>query len=152
AKETRFGRDHRFETIASVHEFQRAVPLRHYEDFWDGYWAPDFPAVRDATWPGTVPYFAKSSGTTSGTSKYIPVTRETLRAYRRAILDMLSFHLRARPQTRVLGGKSFMLGGSTDLEELARGIYAGDMSGINAREVPAWARPFYFPRADLAQI
>src|SRR5690606_28966046 len=61
-------------------------------------------------------------------------------------------HLRARPQSRVLGGKSFMLGGSVALDELGTGIYAGDISGIAAREVPRWARPFYFPRGEIGEI
>lgn len=152
ARDTRFGRDHGFAGISSMDEFRERVPLRHYEDFWKEYWKPGFPVVRNATWPGTVPYFAKSSGTTSGSSKYIPVTHEVLGAYRRAILDMMAYHLRARPRSRVLGGKNFMLGGSIELDELATGIYAGDMSGISAREVPRWARPFYFPKAEVADI
>lgn len=152
ASRTRFGREHRFDSISSMEEFQARVPLRRYEDFWSRYWKPGFPVVRDATWPGTIPYFAKTSGTTTGTSKYIPVTHETLKAYRSAILDMLAFHLRARPQSRVLGGKNFMLGGSVDLDELGTGIYAGDISGIAAREVPRWARPFYFPRGEAGEI
>ncbi len=149
---TRFGRDHGFETIASVEDFQRRVPLRRFEDFWDGYWKQGFPRVTDASWPGTIPLFAKTSGTTSGTSKFIPVTQDILKGNNRAILSLLAFHIRAKPKSRVLGGRTFMLGGSTALEELAPGVRAGDMSGLSAGAVPRWAQRFYYPPPELATV
>ncbi|MEO1191268.1 MAG: GH3 auxin-responsive promoter family protein [Pseudomonadota bacterium] len=152
AADTRFGKDHRFAALDGVEAFQERVPLRRFEDFWEGYWKRDFPKVTNASWPGTVPYFAKTSGTTSGTSKYIPVTKGILEGNNRAILDLLCFHLRVKPDSRVLGGRTFMLGGSTALEELAPDILAGDMSGISAREVPGWARRFYYPPLEIAQM
>lgn len=69
------------------------MPLRDYEAFWRDYWRPVFPHLRGATWPGPVPYFAQSSGTTSGTTKYIPVSRPILAANRRAALTTLALFL-----------------------------------------------------------
>lgn len=152
ARDTRFGQDHGFGSIATVEDFQRRVPLRSYEAFWETYWRDDFPVIEDATWPGIIPYFAKTSGTASGTSKYIPVTNDILRGNRRGVLDLLCFHLRAHPRSRVFGGKNFVLAGSTELSRLASDIYAGDMSALAARDVPRWARAFYFPPPDLARI
>lgn len=152
AAATSFGRDHGFARISTLEDFQKAVPLRRFEDFWRDYWAVGFPRVTDASWPGTVPYFAKTSGTTSGTSKYIPVTREILKGNQRAVLDLLCFHVEAKPDSRVLGGRTFMLGGSTALEEPTAGVFAGDMSGVSAREVPPWARLFYYPPPEVAEM
>ena len=152
AANTRFGRDHGFGAIRSVVDYQARVPLRRYEQFWDEYWKPAFPTITDVTWPGTVPYFALTSGTSSGRTKYIPVTAEMNRSNRDAVLDVLSFHIRNRPRSRVLGGKNFMLGGSTDLQEEAPGVLSGDLSGIAAIEVPWWARPRYFPPPELALL
>ena len=42
---------------------------------WGSYWQEEFPRLTGCTWPGTIPFFALSSGTTSGTTKYIPVLR-----------------------------------------------------------------------------
>jgi hypothetical protein len=145
AAATRFGRDHGFGAIRSVTDFQHQVPLRHYEDFWRDYWRPAFPRLSDVGWPGKVPYFALSSGTTTGETKHIPVTVAMIASNRRAALDLLAFHVAARPASQILAGKNFMLGGSTDLVELAPGVRAGDLSGIAANEVPFWARPRYFP-------
>ncbi|MDR3516094.1 MAG: GH3 auxin-responsive promoter family protein [Azospirillaceae bacterium] len=152
AAPTRFGRDHGFDRIASVADFQAAVPLRSYEQLWSDYWQAAFPRLHDLTWPGLVPYFAVSSGTTSGPTKFIPVTGAMVRANRRAALDVLAFHLRARPDSRVFGGPGFVLGGSTALTMQAPCIFSGDLSGIAAREVPWWARPRYFPPPALALL
>ena len=152
AANTRFGRDHDFSEIKGVADFQARVKLRRYEEMWREYWQPEFPKLIDCTWPGAIPYFALSSGTTSGTTKYIPCSHEMNRANARAARDVLVHHVRNRPHTQLLGGKSFMLGGSTDLEELAPGIHAGDLSGIAAACLPHWARLYIYPPRALALI
>ncbi len=152
AAHTRFGRDHDFASVKTVQDFQNRVPLRRYEDFWNEYWRDGFPTLQDCTWPGTIPYFALTSGTTTGVTKYIPCSHEMLEANFRAARDLLLHHLRNRPFSRILGGKSFMLGGSTDLKEEAPGIYSGDLSGIEANEIPNWLRPYAFPPRELALL
>jgi hypothetical protein len=149
---TRFGRDHRFEQVRGVADFQVAVPLRHYEKMWATYWQPSFPRLVDCTWSGTIPFFALTSGTTTGTTKYIPCTHEMNYANGWASIDILVHHLANRPESRAAGGKSFMLGGSTDLTELAPGVRAGDLSGIAASQIPGWARTYNFPPPELALI
>ncbi|WP_119422803.1 GH3 family domain-containing protein [Desertibaculum subflavum] len=150
AADTRFGQTHEFHRIRSVADFQAQVPLRRYEDFWRDWWQPPFPTLRGATWPDPVPFFALSSGTTSGATKHIPCTAAMLRSNTRAALDLLVHHVTHRPASRVFGGQSFMLGGSTDLTTVAPGIVAGDLSGIARARLPAWARRFGFPPLDIA--
>ncbi|MEW5727872.1 MAG: GH3 auxin-responsive promoter family protein [Pseudomonadota bacterium] len=150
ARDTRFGRDHGFASIRSVADYQARVPLRRYGELWAEYWSAGWPVLDDVTWPGRTPYFAFTSGTASGTSKFIPVSREMVAANRRAALDILVHHVARHPDSRVMGGKTLILGGSTDLEKLAGGVWKGDLSGIATREVPAWARPWSFPPPDAA--
>ncbi len=152
AAATRFGRDHDFASIASVEDYQRRVKLRRYEDFWNEYWQPTFPRLADTTWPGAIPYLALSSGTTGATTKYVPVGPEMLRSNAGAALDVLAFHLAARPHSRVFGGRNFLLGGSTSLDRLALGVRAGDLSGIVAERMPWWARMRAFPPRRLALL
>jgi hypothetical protein len=152
ARVTRFGRDHGFNGIRSVEDYQRQVPLRRYDQLWEDYWREPFPRLTDCTWPGTIPYFAVTSGTTTGITKYIPCTREILAKNRRATLDLVVHHLSHRPHSRLFGGRNFMLGGSTGLARLAPGIWSGDLSGISGKTVPHWARPFYFPPRALETI
>ena len=154
AASTRFGREHDFATIHSVRDYQARVPLRDYEAFWRDYWQPAFPDVRDVTWPGHVPYYALSSGTTSGATKYVPVSPEMLASNRRAALTSLAWFQDAYNGPSLFAGRLLFLGGSTDLQRLAAPgrapTLAGDLSGIATREVPAFLRPYTFPPLDLA--
>ena len=152
ANGTRFGLDHGFARMRSVADFQAQVPLRRFEDLWDGYWRHSFPRLENCTWPGTVPYFAVTSGTTTGVTKHIPCTHEILAMNRRGTLDLVVHHLTQRPQSRLFAGRNFMLGGSTRLVKLAPGIWSGDLSGISGKTLPRWARPFYFPPRALETI
>ncbi len=149
---TAFGRDHGFAKISSVEEFQHRVPLRRYEEFWRDYWQASFPRLVDVSWPGTISFFAVTSGTTGDVTKYIPVSAAMNRSNRKATLDTLTYHVVNRPQSRIMGGLGFMLGGSTDLSMRAPGIYSGDLSGIAAKTIPWWARGRAFPPLDLALI
>lgn len=152
ARNTRFGEMYDFASIDSVEEYQKRVPLRTYEQFWSEFWKDAFPTLTDCTWPGTIPFFPVSSGTSSGVTKYIPCSREMLKSNTKAGLDLLVYHLNNQSQSRILGGKIFLLGGSTDLTSPAPGVYYGDLSGITAKEVPWWIKSRYFPPEDLTLI
>ncbi len=149
---TKFGRDHGFSPSWSLDEYRSRVPPRDYDAFWEAYWREPFPRLTDSTWPGRIPWFAVSSGTSTGTTKYIPVSREMHRSNVRAGADLLTHHLANRPESRLLAGRVFMLGGSTGLVRRAPGVRSGDLSGIAAAEMPGWARLRYFPPRDLEAI
>jgi hypothetical protein len=173
AAETRFGRDHGFAAIRMVADYQRQVPLRDYEGFWNDYWQPAFPHLTNATWPGRIPYLALSSGTTTGSTKYIPVSAEMLASNRRAALTGLAWFRVAHPDAALFTGGLFFLGGSTDLHDVGarsaergapgccaprstirapRPVLAGDLSGIALREVPLILRPYTYPSPDVALL
>jgi hypothetical protein len=149
AANTQFGKEHGFGSIRSVADYQARVPLRTYNELWNGYWKDPFPNLIDCTWPGTMPYFAVSSGTSTGSVKYIPCSQQMVKSNARAALEIFVHHLANRPNSRVWDGKCFALGGSTDLKELAPGVRAGDISGIAAAEKPWWTEWGYFPPRDL---
>lgn len=152
ARETDFGKLYEFASIASIEEYQRRVPLRKYENFWEEFWKERFPVLDNCTWPGTIRYFPVSSGTSSGTTKYIPCSSDMMRSNTKAGIDLLVHHVMNRPASALLGGKSFMLGGSTELSEPAPGIFFGDLSGIAVKAMPWWLKSRYFPPAELALI
>ncbi len=152
AVNTRFGREHSFEKIRTVEDYQKQVPLRFYEDFWNQYWKDLYPRIENCTWPGLIEFWPLTSGTTSGTTKYIPCTHEMLRSNQRASLDLLVHHFRNRPQSRALAGKNFWLGSSTDLSSPSPGVFAGDLSGIVIKTMPFWGRWLTFPSPELALL
>ena len=153
AKDTTFGQDHDFATIATIADYQRRVPIRTFDDFWIDYWSGPFPVLENVTWPGTIRYFARSSGTTTGESKHIPCSDEMIKANNRGGLEVFLAHLENNPNSRVSAGRTFLFGGSPALDELAPGIFAGELSGIAARETPSWAgTDRYYPPPELAAI
>ncbi|HYH66257.1 MAG TPA: GH3 auxin-responsive promoter family protein [Urbifossiella sp.] len=152
ARDTRFGRDHDFARITSVADYQARVPVRGYEFFWDTYWKATYPRLDDVTWPGKLPYYALSSGTTSGATKYVPVSHEMLASNRKAARTTVALFRHARPEARMFTGNIFYLGGTTDLRPQADGSRAGDLSGIAATEVPDFFRPYVFPPPALMRL
>jgi hypothetical protein len=150
ARRTRFGRDHGFGAISSVEEFQKAVPLRTYEDLWRLYLKDQYPVFDNLTWPGRIPYLALTSGTTQGATKYIPISREMLASNKKAAQTMVAYHLASRPDPNLFRGRLFFLGGSTELERPAPDVRQGDLSAIASLEVSELLRPYTFPPLDLA--
>lgn len=134
-QKTRFGRDHRFEEIRTYQDFASRVPVRDYEAL-KPYIEAILKGESDVLWPGRPAYFAKTSGTTSG-SKYIPITklsiREQVRASRNAILN----YINSTGNASFVYGKMIFLQGSPELEE-KNGIKYGRLSGISAHYVPAY--------------
>ncbi len=155
AQNTRFGKDHDFRFLRTVADYQKRVPVREYEQFWAEYWNADgrYPeASFNATWPGRTPYFALSSGTTSGATKYIPVTHEMVKSNRKAAFTTMAFFRDAYPHADTFAGKFFFLGGSTVFRPQSDGSFAGDLSGIAAKEITDAVRPYVFPSLELSLL
>lgn len=152
ARNTRFGRDHDFSRVYSPADYQARVPVREYEYFWNTYWKDAYPRLDDVTWPGKIPYYALSSGTTSGATKYIPVSREMVASNKKTAFTTIALFRHANPDAKLFTGKFFFLGGSTDLRKQPDGSLAGDLSGIAAKELADFLRPYTFPPFDLTLI
>ena len=149
---TKFGKDHGFSKISSIAEYQKQVPLRTYEQMWPQYWEKAFPSLTNASWPDKIKFSALSSGTSSGVTKYLPLTDDMLKGNTKAALDILCYHVDSYKDSQIFAGKSFVLGGSTDLRDLGEGILGGDLSGIVNINLPWWIKERYFPPAELALL
>lgn len=137
AKDTAFGREYGFGSIKTYGEFRSKVPLHTYEQL-EPYVRRIAAGARDVLWPGRPAYFAKTSGTTSGT-KYIPLTEEGLACQARATRDMLLRYILSSGNIGFVGGKMIFLQGSPVLED-KNGIKIGRLSGIVAHCVPFYLR------------
>ncbi|SHF09394.1 GH3 auxin-responsive promoter [Mariniphaga anaerophila] len=152
ARNTAWGEKFRYDKINSVADFQRAVPLQTYEDI-----KPWVERLRqgetDLLWPGEVKWFAKSSGTTSEKSKFIPVTKEALEdCHLRGPKDVFAIYIKNYPETKVLFGKTLTLGGSHSINNFANNSYYGDLSAILIENVPFWTDLMRIPPAEIALI
>jgi hypothetical protein len=150
ASGTRFGRDHGFAQVRTIADYQARVPLRTYEDLWNDYLKDHYPTFDNLTWPGRIPFLALTSGTTTGATKYIPVSDAMVASNRKAAQTMIAAYLNQRPGSRLFLGKLFFMGGSTDLDYPAPGVGQGDLSAIASKTVSPWLRPYAFPPLDVA--
>jgi hypothetical protein len=91
-------------------------------------------------WPSDIKWFAKSSGTTSDRSKFIPVSMEALEeCHFQGGKDMLSIYCNNKPDNQVFTGKSVVIGGSSQINNFNTDSYYGDLSSILIRNLPFWA-------------
>jgi hypothetical protein len=142
AKNTAFGREHRFESIRSYAEFRDRVPVRDYEGF-RSYIDRIIKGEPDVLWPGKPIYFCKTSGTTSGT-KYIPITRDSIHNHIDSARDALLNYTYKSGNSAFVDGKLIFLSGSPVLSE-AGGIPLGRLSGIVNHHVPGYLRSNQMP-------
>ncbi|MEQ8715145.1 MAG: GH3 auxin-responsive promoter family protein [Cyclobacteriaceae bacterium] len=142
ATPTQFGKDHRFNEITNHDDFKSAVPIRDYEEL-SPYVNKILDGQSDVLWPGKPAYFAKTSGTTSGT-KYIPITKDSIPNHINSARDALLSYVHETGNSRFLDGKLIFLSGSPILEQRA-GIHTGRLSGIVNHHVPQYLRSNQMP-------
>ena len=146
---TRFGRDHGLRGTMSGEEFARAVPVRDY-DMMRPYVDRMLEGECCVTWPGRTMSFARSSGTTSDRSKYIPVTRASIRrTHARGMADVAAMYALTHPRSRLFDGKTLTLGGSCRRSD---GALVGDLSAVLISRLAAFGGWFRLPRAGTALI
>ena len=137
AADTRFGKDHNFSTIRNHDDYKKQVPVRDYEDL-KIYIQEVLKGKPDILWKGKPAYFAKTSGTTSGT-KYIPITNDSIPNHMNGARNAVLSYVHETGNASFLDGGLIFLSGSPTLEEKA-GIKTGRLSGIVNHHVPAYLR------------
>lgn len=142
AKKTLFGRTYDFENIKSVKNFQEKVPVADYEDL-KPYIEKVKRGQKDILWIETPEYFAKTSGTTSG-SKYIPISKEGMPFQVKGAQSALFHYIAKKNNADFVGGKMIFLQGSPELEEVF-GVKTGRLSGIVAHHIPNYLQKNRLP-------
>lgn len=152
ARDTEWGKAHRFDKIDNFSDFQKSMPLQTYDDI-KLYVERLREGEKNVLWPGEVRWFAKSSGTTSDKSKFIPVTKESLEeCHLRGPKDVFTLYLKNYPDSKVLKGKILTLGGSHRINRSDNNSIYGDLSAIMIENVPFWADFVRTPSAEIALI
>lgn len=142
AKETQFGKDHKFNEIKTFEDFANQVPIRDYEEL-KPYVDRVVKGEENILWKGKPLYFAKTSGTTSG-AKYIPLTKESMPFHIQAARNAILSYIHETGKADFVDGKMIFLQGSPILEE-KNGIKLGRLSGIVAHFVPKYLQKNRMP-------
>lgn len=150
-KSTEFGRTFDFKSIKTPEQFAKRVPVFSYEDF-----KPYIDRLRNGEqnvlWPEEIKWFAKSSGTTSSKSKYIPVSNSSLEeCHYKAGKDLLSMYIHNNPDTKFFDGRGLVMGGSQTISEINNAsYYDGDLSAILIHNLPFWVQLMKTPNLSIA--
>jgi len=150
AKNTDWGQKYGYASITSPEQYRERVPVSAYEDI--------FPEIErsmkgeaNVLWPGTITWFAKSSGTTNARSKFIPVSKESLEdCHYKGGKDMLSIYTNLNPDTKLFTGKALSIGGSLRENEYNPNSQCGDVSAVIMHNLPIWAEVARTPPLKVA--
>lgn len=149
SEKTLFGLHHNFSEIKSVKDFQKKVKISDYEDL-KLYIEKVKHGDKNILWPGIPEYFAKTSGTTSGT-KYIPISKEGMPFQIAGAQSALFHYIAQKGNADFVNGKMIFLQGSPELEEV-NGIKTGRLSGIVAHHIPKYLQKNRLPSLQTNMI
>ncbi|WP_109299624.1 GH3 auxin-responsive promoter family protein [Aquimarina sp. AU474] len=149
AKNTEIGKTYDFSSIYNYETFKERVPIRSYEDY-ESMIERSRLGEHNIFWPTPIKWFAKSSGTTSAKSKFIPVSQESLEnCHFAAGKDLLCMYLNNNENAKLFTGKSLRLGGSKELYK-ENGTSFGDLSAIIIDNMPFWADFSSTPSSEVS--
>jgi hypothetical protein len=150
AKNTEFGRENHFSEIKSYAEFKEKVTLNSYESL-----KPQIDRIiageQQILWHSETKWFAKSSGTSSARSKFIPVSKESLfDCHYKGGKDLLALYYENFPNRKLYNGKHLIVGGSAQINPIGIDSYLGDLSAIIVKNLPWWAEIRRTPSKEIA--
>jgi hypothetical protein len=136
---TEWGIKYDFKSIRTRREFAERVPIQSYESLQPCI-ERTLKGEKNILWSEDIKWFAKSSGTTSAKSKYIPVSKSSLEdCHFRGGKDIIALYNRNFPDNNMFKGKSLALGGSHQVSQFNKESYSGDLSAILIENLPFWA-------------
>lgn len=147
---TAFGEKYHFDRISNYHDFKSSVPLHTYDEI--KIWIQkSIKGEFNVLWPGETNWFAKSSGTTSDRSKFIPVTKNSLEdCHYKGGKDLIAINYTLYPNTKLYNGKHLVVGGSAASNQIRPDSYTGDLSAIIMKNLPWWAEIKRTPSKEIA--
>jgi hypothetical protein len=152
AQYTEFGRKYHFSKLFTLREFKKEVPVHEYDDI-KPYIIRMMEGEENILWNTPVKWFAKSSGTTSDKSKFIPISDESLQEnHFKASKDVLSYYYKNFPSSDLLTGKGLVVGGSHQISKMNEDIQYGDLSAVLMQNSPFWGQWIRTPELSVALL
>lgn len=152
AQYTEYGRKYKFNTLFSIRDFKNNVPIQDYEQV-KPYIVRMMAGEENILWNTPISWFAKSSGTTSDKSKFIPISEESLKdTHFKASKDVLTNYYKNFPESDLLTGKSLVVGGSHQVNEINEEMHYGDLSAVLLQNTPFWGQWLKTPELSIALL
>lgn len=150
AQFTEYGKKYGFDTINGIADFRKQVPINDYDTL-KPYIQRILEGEQNILWPSPISWFAKSSGTTSDKSKFIPISKESLDDnHYKAGKDVLALYLKKYPESKVMSGKCLVIGGSHQINQLNADSFYGDLSAVMLQNMPLYGQLIRTPDLSIA--
>jgi flagellin-like hook-associated protein FlgL len=152
AQYTEFGKKYHFNKLFTLKDFKKNVPIHDYDAI-KPYIERMMNGEENILWNTPITWFAKSSGTTSDKSKFIPISEESLKQnHFQASKDVLSNYYKNFPSSDLLTGKGLVVGGSHQINKVNEDIQYGDLSAILMQNSPFWGQWLRTPELSIALL
>ncbi len=149
---TEWGKTHGFAKIRTPQAFAQQIPLQDYDSL-KPYIQRTLNGEQDILWHQPINWFAKSSGTTSDKSKFLPLSPQAIhQCHIAGSQDLMALYIQHNPKTTIFGGKSLILGGSHEVNQLNRFARYGDLSAVLLNHLPAVAKLLRTPNTDISLL
>jgi hypothetical protein len=149
AQYTQFGHQYKFAKLFNLRDFKNTVPVHEYDEL-KPYIERMMQGEENVLWPTPVTWFAKSSGTTSDKSKFIPVSDESMKdGHFKASKDVLTLYYNNFPASDLLTGKGLVIGGSHNIYPFNEEIQFGDLSAVLMQNAPFWTNWIRTPELSV---
>jgi hypothetical protein len=150
AQYTEFGKKYDFSKLFTIRSFKQTVPIHEYDDL-KPYILRNMAGEQNILWNTPVYWFAKSSGTTSDKSKFIPISDESLEdCHYKATKDVLTMYYNTHPESELLTGKGLVIGGSHTINPVNEEAQFGDLSAVLLQNTPFWGHWLRTPDLSIA--
>ncbi len=150
AKNTEWGKKYDYKSIKNYQDYINRVPLQDYESLKNQIIRIK-QGEQNVLWPSEIKWFAKSSGTATGRSKFIPVSKESLiNCHYKGGKDLLAIYHNNHPETKLILGKVLVVGGSSAINSFSNNSYYGDLSAIIMKNFPMWVEQRRVPKMSIA--
>jgi len=152
AQYTEFGKKYGFNNLFSLKAFKKTVPIHEYSDL-RPYIERMMNGEENILWNEPINWFAKSSGTTSDKSKFIPISQQSLEDnHFQASKDVITSYYKNFPSSDLLTGKSLVVGGSHQIHKVNEDIQYGDLSAVLMQNSPFWGQWLRTPELSIALL
>src|ERR1700712_2788941 len=149
---TEWGKKYQYKSIENLAQFKERVPIQNYDTL-KPYIERMLKGEQNVLWRSEIKWFAKSSGTTSDRSKFIPVSEDSLEeCHFKGGKDLLTIYFNNRPNAKMFTGKILTLGGSHQVSALSAETSFGDLSAVIMKNLPLWAELHRTPHMDIALL
>lgn len=147
---TQFGMEHDFNHIFTADDYKQRVPVQEYDQL-KPYVERIMNGETNVLWNTPINWFAKSSGTTSDKSKFIPISQESLaECHFAAAKDVITMYYNDVPEADLINGKGLVIGGSHQVSQLNDDIYFGDLSAVLLQNTPFYGQWIKTPQLSIA--